>query len=375
MANQKTKRLNYVALKERYTEDKIGEYLQAIKELAHQADFTLGPKLAEFEKAFSQYLGSQYTVGVVNGTEGLRLSLIALGVGVGDEVITTPLSFIATANAIDLIGAKPVFVDTGPDLLLDPEKIEASITPKTRAIMPVHWAGNIADMPKICEIAKKHNLKVIEDAAMGVGSSIDGKSAGTWGDMAEFSFHPNKNFCVWGDGGAITTQSAELAEKIIRLRNHGQINRNDIVYPGYNSRLAPIQAVVALVELKKVDAINAKRIANAMLLYELLSGVEGVTLLPIKKNSSPNLNQFMVLVERREELISYLDQNGVEALVHYPIPMHLQIYYRAKYSTKEGDCPNAEYQAKHVLSLPNNEYLDYKDMEYIASLVKKFYKN
>lgn len=364
------RKIKYPCLVERFSD--MEPYLEEIRDLVSEGDFTLGRRVKECENKFAEYIGCEFGIGVSNGTEGLRLGLLALGVKPGDEVITTPTSFIATAASIDLIGAKPVFVDINDQFLIDADRIEEAITPKTRAIMPVHWGGNVCDMPKIMEIARKHGLKVLEDAAPAVGASIDGKLAGVWGDLAEFSFHPYKNFCVWGDGGMVTTDDKEIAEKIALLRNHG-INKTQIEFYGYNSRLAPIQAVIATIQLTKIDAINQKRIANSKVLDDMLKDIPGVVVPPRLKNVVHIFNNYMVLVHDRANFLDYLKRNGVEAMVHYPVPMHLQ---KASFHLgyKLGYFPKAEYQADHVVTLPNHEFLNQDDLEYIASLISKFYK-
>lgn len=364
-------KIKYPCLVERFSDQK--PYLEAISKLVDKGDFTLGPSVEECEKKFAEFTGCEYGVGVSNGTEGLRLGLLALGVGPGDEVITTPTSFIATAASIDLVGAKPVFVDIDDEFLIDVNKIEQAITPKTKAIMPVHWGGNVCDMPKIMELAEKYNLKVIEDAAPAVGATINGKHAGSWGDIGEFSFHPYKNFCVWGDGGMVTTNNQELSEKLKLYRNHGLKNRNEVEFFAYNSRLAPIQAVIALIQLTKIDQINEKRIANSKYLDLLLRDIKGVVVPPRRENVVHIFNNYMVLVQDRERLLEYLSSKGIEALVHYPIPMHLQ-KAADHLGYKKGDFPKAEYQANHVVTLPNHEHLDRKDIEYIAETVKSFYR-
>lgn len=369
--SQQKRTIKYSCLIERFKN--YQPYIKEIINLVKKGDFTLGPKVEECEKGFSKFIKTKYAIGVSNGTEGIRLGLLALGIKPGDEVIIPPTSFIATAAAVDLIGAKPVFVDTNKEFLLDTNKIENAITSKTRAIMPVHWGGNMADMPKIMSIAKKHNLFVIEDAAPAVGATIDGKMAGSWGDVSEFSFHPYKNFCVWGDGGIITTNSLALSEKIKLLRNHGLKNRNEVEFFGYNSRLSSLQAVIALIQLTKIEKINNLRIANSLMLDKLLKGISGVTIPPRRPNVRQIFNNYMILTENRDKLMEYLRNNGIEALVHYPIPMHLQ--KAAKHlGYKKGDFPVAEYQANHVLTLPNHELLTKKIIEYIGDKVKKFYK-
>lgn len=366
------RKIKYSCLVERFSDTSV--YLEEISKLVANGDFTLGRRVEECEEKFAQVVGTRYAVGVSSGTEGLRLGLLALGIKPADEVITTPTSFIATAAVIDLIGARPVFVDINEEFLIDPNKIEEAITDQTRAILPVHWGGNVADMPQIMEIARLHNLKVLEDAAPAVGAHIQTKMAGSWGDLAEFSFHPYKNFCVWGDGGIVTTNSRKLTEKIKKLRNHGLKNRDEAEFFGYNSRLASIQAVIALIQLTKIDEINNRRIANSEKLDHLLTQIPGVTVPPRRMGVHHIFNNYMVLVEDRYHLINFLKERGVEVLVHYPIPMHL--HEAAKHlGYKRGNFPVAEYQADHVITLPNHEFLTEEDLGYITDNIRQFYQS
>lgn len=371
MTDAERKQIKYPCLVERFSAPE--PYLDEIRKLVEKGDFTLGPKVEECEREFARFVGTKYAVGVSNGTEGLRLGLLALGIGPGDEVITTPTSFIATAASIGLVGARPVFVDINKEFLIDPKKIEGAITPRTRAIMPVHWGGNVADMPRIMEIAKKHDLYVIEDAAPAVGATINGRMAGSWGEVAGFSFHPYKNFCVWGDGGMVTTNSSDITDEIRLLRNHGLKNRNEVEFFGYNSRLGPIQAVIALIQLTKIESINSRKILNSQRLDEILRDIPQVTIPPRRPNVRHIFNNYMVLVKDRERLTGFLKDHGIEALVHYPIPMHLQKPL-LELGYKEGDFPVAEHQAKHVVTLPNHEYLNDAEIEYVANTIKRFYK-
>lgn len=347
--------------------------LREIRKIAKKGDFTLGSKVAEFEEKVAKFQGTKYAVGVSSGTDGLILILRVLGIGRGDEVITVPNSFLATAAVIAHVGARVVFVDVGEDYNIDPAKIEAAITKKTRAIIPVHWTGNPADMPSILKIAKKHNLYVIEDAAQAIDASIDGKRTGSFGIANEFSLHPIKNFNVWGDGGFITTNEEWIANKIKLLRNHGLKNRDEADFWGFNNRLHTLQAVVALELLPGIKAITQARIKVAKKYDKLLSDIPEITIPPRHKNVRQVYHTYILQGENRDELIKYLLDNGIEAKIHYPILLHLQ--KAASYlGYKKGDFPVCERQVEHIFSLPNHQYLTDREIEYVSDTIHKFYR-
>ena len=343
-----------------------------VREVVVQGDFTLGRAVDRLEERYAAMQNAKHGVGVNSGTDALRLALIACGVGHGDEVITTPYTFYATIGAIVTVGARPVFVDIGDDYNIDPSKIEAAITPKTKAILPVHWSGRPCLMDEIMAIAKKHNLKVVEDACHAVQATFDGKFTGTLGDVAGFSFHPLKNLNVWGDGGIMVTNNTEIANKVKLIRNHGLIDRDHCQEFSFNSRLDTVQAVVANHLLDKLDHITAMRIRNAHALDAGLAGVKGVK--PPKRN--PRIKEVFHLycleVERRDELQKFLISKGVDAKVHYPIPMHLQPAAKA-WGYKVGDFPRAERLCANVLSLPVHEFIRPDQTAEMAARIKEFY--
>lgn len=347
--------------------------LAEIRKIAKKGDFTLGPKVAEFEKKIAKFQGVKFVVGVNSGTAGLFLILKALGIGSGEEVITVPNSFLATAAVVDLVGANIVFVDVNEEYNMDPKKIEAVITKKTKAILPVHWTGNPADMPSILKIAKKHKLYVIEDAAQAIDAEIDGKRAGSFGTAAEFSLHPIKNFNVWGDGGFITTNENWIADRIKLLRNHGLKGRDVCEFWGFNERLHTLQATVALTIMPKIKSITEKRIKVAQIYDKLLSDIPEITIPPRRKNVRQVYHVYILQAQNRDKLIQYLQNNGVEAKIHYPTPLHLQPAAK-KLGYKKGDFPVTEKQAEYIFSLPNNEYLTDRQIEYVSDTIHKFYK-
>lgn len=344
-----------------------------IREVVVRGDFTLGRAVDQFEAEYAAITGTKHAIGVNSGTDAIRLSLLALGVGAGDEVITTPFTFYATIGAIATTGAKPVFVDIGEDFNIDPSRIEAAVTSRTKAILPVHWSGTPCAMDRITDIAKKKKLFVVEDACHAIKASFDGKAMGSFGDAGCFSMHPLKNLNVWGDGGVIVTDSREVADKLRLLRNHGLVNRNESALYGFNSRLDTVQAVVASHLLQSIDHITDSRIANAAAFDKALSKIPQVRI-PLR---SPRAKQvyhiYSVQFERRDELQKHLIANGVDAKVHYPIAMHLQPA-AAQLGYKRGDFPRAEALCDSVLSLPVHEFITAEQRDTVTSLIKEFYQ-
>jgi len=363
---------NYLEKQFRVGGPLVTQIFKDIKELVKTGQFTLGPQVAEFEKEFAKICGVKYAIGINSGTDALILILRALGIGLGDEVITQPNSFIATANAIRFVGAKPVFVDVTDDYMLNHFQVERAITSKTKAILPVHLTGNPAGVICASESAKRRNLFLIEDACQAIDSSVDGKMAGSWGVAGAFSLHPLKNLNVWGDGGMVTTDDGELAMKIALMRNHGLETRDDCVMVAGNCRLHTIQAVVGLRLIPDVPRISGSRIMNAAMYIKLLADVEGVKLPPRFANVRQVYHTFVIQVERRDELQKFLECNGVEAKVHYPIPIHLQKPY-LEMGYKKGDFPICEAQAKTIISLPIHQYLSAWQIMKVVNLVRKFY--
>lgn len=351
----------------------IDAYLADVRELVLSGDFTLGKPLLEFEQRFADYCGLPHAVGVGSGTDALMLSLKILGVGPGDEVITTTTTFVATVGAIAMAGATPVFVDSEDGFVIDPERIEAAITPRTKAIMPVHYTGNMADMPAIMRIAEKHNLLVVEDACQSIGASIDGKPAGSWGATACFSVHPLKNLNVWGDGGLILTRDGDLAERLRLFRNHGLVNRDEVAMFGHNSRLDTLQAVIGNRLINEVGFITARRIEVARQYDGAFADLAPMVRVPVRRPGVKHVFHLYVLrVERRDELLRFLNERGVEAKVHYPIPMHLQ-EASARLGYKAGDFPKAEADAKSIITLPAHQHLTAAEIDHTIGQVRAFY--
>ena len=370
--DQKKVKVKYIDLpKQAHAEDMLND----IKELLLKTgQFTLGPQVGEFESKFAKLCQTKYAIGLNSGTDALFLGMKALKIGLGDEVITAPNSFIATAASIANAGAKPVFVDVNEEYNINPDLIEDAITPRTKAIIPVHLTGNPADMPRILDIAKKHKLYVIEDSAQAVGASIGEKAVGSFGNIGCFSFHPLKNLNVWGDGGAAVTNSKELFDKIILLRNHGLKNRDESEVFGYNSRLDTLQAIVALRLMNDLDEITDTRIRNAKIYDEALSKLSKyITLPPRKGNVKQVFHTYVIRAKDRDKLYRYLLENGIEAKVHYPVPLHLQ--QASEYlGYKEGDFPVCEAQARSIITLPVHQHLIKDQLSYVIDTIRKFYK-
>ena len=349
------------------------EIFKGISELIETGDYTLGGPLREFEEKFASLIGTEYAIGVNSGTDALFLSLKALGIEPGDEVITAPNTFIATVGAIVAAGARPVFVDVREDYTIDPELIEEAITSRTKALMPVHYAGHPADMPKIMAIAERHGLPVVEDACQAITAAIDNRHVGTFGMTGGFSLHPLKNLNVWGDGGVIVTDSKELRDRLILLRNHGLKNRDEVQIFGYNSRLDTLQAVVGNYLIKDMEEITRTRIKWAVKLDSALADLKAYITIPERKSNRRYVfHLYMLMVKDRDELLDYLIEKGIEAKIHYPIPLHLQEAIRGL-GYKEGDFPVAEAQAKSVITLPVHQHLTEEQIDYMIECIHDFY--
>jgi len=351
----------------------VDDYLNDVKALVQSGDFTLGKAVTEFEERFAEMCGHPYAVGVGTGTDALILSLEILGIGAGDEVITTANTFIATVGAIAMAGATPVFVDNNEEYTIDVTKIEAAITPNTKAIIPVHLSGCPADMPAVMEIAKKHDLLVVEDAAQAILAAVDGQHVGTWGETAAFSLHPLKNLNVWGDGGMIVTRSKAHYEKLRLYRNHGLVNRDEVEIYGRNCRLDSLHAVIGNRLIKQVHTITDKRIENAKRYDEAFRDMEGFITVPPRRTGIKQVyHTYVIQVQDRDALLKYLTEKGVEAKVHYPIPMHLQ--NAAKHlGYKRGDFPVCECHCATILTLPVHQHLTDEEIKYTIGCVRAFY--
>ena len=347
-------------------------YFNGWKKLIKSCEFTLGPYVEKFEKNFSKFVGVKHCISTNNGTDALVLALKSLGIKKGDEVITVCNSFYATAGAIVACGAKPVFVDSDERYQIKVNEIEKKITKKTKIILPVHWGGASPEMENLMKIARKYNLKVVEDACMGIGTKINNKRAGTFGDVNAFSMHPLKSLNVMGDGGMVVTNNNKIASWLRKYRNHGMIDRDHIDLWGDNKRLQPFQAIVASIELKKVNSIVLKRNHNAKILDKALSKIKFIKVPKRQNKNTDTFALYMASFKKRDKLKSYLIKNGIEVKVHYPIPLHLQKPSK-KLGYKRGDFPNAEKQSKELLTLPIHQYLSRKQLNYTVQKIENFY--
>jgi len=343
----------------------------AIDEVLSTQQFILGPKVKELEERIAAFCGTKYAVACASGTDALLLSLMALGVGYGDEVITTPFTFFATGGSISRLGATPVFVDIDPATYnIDPDLIEGSITARTKAIMPVHLFGQCADMDWINEIARRRNLPVVEDAAQAIGALYGGRPAGSLGTLGAFSFFPTKNLGAYGDGGVITTNDRDLFEKLSILRVHGSQPKYYHKVIGINSRLDAIQAAILLVKMPFIQEWNEARRANAAAYDKLLEGLP-VGVPAEAENCRHIYNQYTVRVAERDQLIEFLKSKGVGTEIYYPVGLHLQECY-ADLGYQEGLLPESEKAAREVVSLPIFPELTPEERKYVADCIAEF---
>jgi dTDP-4-amino-4,6-dideoxygalactose transaminase len=340
----------------------------AIERIVTQTAFIGGEEVRRFEREFADYCEATACVGVGNGTDALYVALRALGIGSGDEVITVAHTFIATAEAITLTGARPVFVDITEDtMLMDPDAVEAAVTPRTRAIIPVHLYGQPCDMDRIMEIARRHGLKVVEDAAQAHGARWRGKRVGSFGDAACFSFYPGKNLGAYGDGGAVVSRDESLIHRIRMLANHGRTDKYIHESEGVNSRLDGLQAAILRVKLRTLDASNAARQRHARHYLDRLSDSDVV--LPVVHPETESVwHLFVVRAQNRDSLQAALQKQGIGAGVHYPVPLHRQPAYKYL-AMREGTLPVTERVAAHVLSLPMFPELTREQVNLVADSV------
>lgn len=344
------------------------ELVQNFIDIGRSGGYIMGEVLETFEKNAATFLEVKHVLGVADGSDALFLIMHALGIGEGDEVITAPNSFIASAWTIVSTGAKPVFVDVDQDLNINPKLIELAINEKTKAIMPVHLAGRPAKMDEINAIAKKYNLFVIEDSAQAIGARYKGKRVGGLSNAAGFSLHPLKNLGIYGDGGLIATNDDILYEKLKKLRNHGLINRDECEVWGYNSRLDTIQAAFANTKLKYLEKWNARCHEIATIYKNNLIGIET----PVDQEWEYCVyHNFVIKTINRDLMMKYLKENGVDTRVHYPIPIHLQTAAK-ELGYKNGDFPNTEIFSKTMISLPIYPELTNEEVYYVIEKVNSF---
>lgn len=366
--------VRYSPLEQQFAD--VDEIFDELRALVRSTDFTLGKVVGEFEEMFAAAAGSKYAIGVGSGTDALKIPLKALGIGPGDEVITAANTFYATAGAIAETGARIVFVDCDDTFGIDPDQIEAAITPRTKAIMPVHLAGDMANMTRITMIAEKHGLPVVEDACQSLLAKEAGRPAGTWGIAGGFSMHPLKIINVWGDAGVIVTDDPEMDRMCRLLRNHGLRNRDEMEILGYNTRLDSVQAVVGKWIVARVEDIVAARIKAAERYDTAFADVPEITL-PVRRavkgpeERSVYLN-YVVYAERRDALLAHCHAHRVDAKVHYPIPLYKQDALR-HLGYPDGAFPVTDRHAETIISFPADQHLSTAELDYLIGVVRGFY--
>ncbi len=351
------------------------EEIKAVSDVLNSGIIAQGPKVKEFEEQFAKFIGTKHAVAVNSGTAALHCALYAAGIKPGDEVITTPFTFVATANSILMQGAIPIFADIeGETFSIDPNKIESKINKKTKAILPVDLYGYPYDYEKIKKFADKHNLKIIEDACQAVGADYKGIKCGALGDIGTFSFYATKNMTTC-EGGMLTTDSEKFAELAKQFRHHGQSEKTKYEYfdLGYNYRMSDVNAAIGLIQLKKINEWNKKRINNAEYLSKGLSKIKGIKIPIIKDSCTHVFHQYTIKIEdnfrlSRDELITHLTKNGIGCVVYYPIPLHFFNHLK-KFGYKQGDFPVAEKLSKQILSLPVHPQLTKDDLDLIIKTI------
>lgn len=349
-----------------------GDLWDELKAFVRTGDFTLGKPLQAFERGFAELIGSRHAIGVGSGTDALKLSLRALGIGHGDEVITAANTFVATVGAIAEIGARPVFVDVDDTFCMNVDLVEAAITARTKAIMPVHFTGYMTDMVRLLAIAEQHGLPVVEDACQSILGAIDGRNAGTWGIAGGFSLHPLKNLNVWSDGGLIVTDDDALDRTLRLLRNHGLANRDEVAMLGYNSRLDTIQAVVGNWLLPRTRAIADRRIANAAYYDEHLRRIPQIRIPPRPANMRVVYHLYIVFAEDRDGLLAHCQDRGIECKVHYPVPIYRQPAL-AHLGHRPGDFPVADGHTGSIITFPVDQHLSREQQDHVIDTVGRYY--
>ena len=368
-------KVKLIDLVERYKEEKK-ELISCFKNTISKGHLVLTKEVSDFENQINKYTNTKFCVGLNSGTDALMMALWVKGIKKGDEVITTSKSFVATAGAISHLGAKPVYVDIGDDLNINPNLIENKITKKTKAIVPVHWTGRICDMDYINKIGKKYNIQIIEDAAQAMGAYYKNKHSGQFGNIATFSTHPLKNLNALGDGGYLITNNKKEYEKIKIYRNHGLVSRDRVDSFGVNSRLDSLNAAVLSFRLKKLKSVISRRRKNVKIYKKFLNDLsisEQNLFFPEEKKYEKNSYvMFIALCRKRDKLQQYLNSKGIQTLVYYGTPLHLHPASK-KFGYKKGDFPKAEVLCNKVLAFPHNQHLKIKQIEFVCENIKKFY--
>lgn len=362
----------FIDLKARFVEER-DELMACVEATLAKGHLVLTPELNEFEEQVQEFTGAKHCVGLNSGTDALMMGLWAAGIGKGDEVIHPPISFVATTGAIVHVGATPVYADVRDDGLIDPEDIERKITPRTKAIMPVHWAGKMSDMDAIQDIADRHGLMILEDSAQCMGSFYKGKHGGLFGLSGAISCHPLKNLNALGDGGFLLTDDDETARKVRLYRNHGLESRDNVVMFGVNSRLDILSSEVMKFRLAKLNDVIARRRRNANLYRDLIKAPE--VFIPEERIEEGYVDSYVMFItqcERRDELQAFLRSKGIETLIYYGTPLHLHKAAEAL-GYKKGDMPVAEAQCEKVLALPHNQQITEDQVAFVSEQINAFY--
>jgi len=350
----------------------IDDLWAELRDFVRTGDFTLGAQLGVFEKRFAALMGAKHAIGVNSGTDAIKLSLEALGVRHGDEVITAANTFVATVGAICELGATPIFVDCDDSFCMDMGQVEAKIGPKTKAIVPVHLTGYLADMPRLLPIAERHGLAVVEDACQSMLAEAGGRKAGHWGHAGAFSLHPLKILNVWSDGGLVVTDDDALERKLRLLRNHGLADRDTVAIMGRNSRLDTLQAVVGNWLLPKAQWIVDRRIANARHLDDGLRRIRQIRIPPRPPGMRLSFHLYIVFAERRDELLRFCLDRGIQAKIHYPVPIYRQPAL-AHLGHREGEFPVTDRHAREMISFPGDQHLGPDALDAVIDTVRAFY--
>lgn len=352
----------------------VDEIFDELRDLVRSGDFTLGKPVAEFEEMFAAAVGVKHAIGVGSGTDALKIPLKALGIGPGDEVLTAANTFYASVGAIAEVGATPRFIDCDDTFCLDVDQLEAAISPRTKALMPIHLTGDVADMPAVMEIAARHGLPVIEDGCQSLLGERDGTKVGAWGVATGFSMHPLKIINVWGDAGIVVTNDDEMNRMVRLLRNHGLKNRDEMEVFGYNSRLDSVQAVVGKWIVRQVGDIVTGRAARAAYYDDGLADIPQIRIPARQADTRHVYLLYMVFAEQRDALLDHCLKRGVEAKVHYPIPLYQQ-QALASLGYKPGDFPVTDRHARDCISLPVDQHLSRAEQDYAIDVVRSFYRD
>jgi dTDP-4-amino-4,6-dideoxygalactose transaminase len=347
------------------------QFIEALKKAGRSGAYILGDEVEKFERGLAKICQTKYAVSVANGTDALVLVLKAWGIGTGDEVITAPNSFIASAGAISAVGGKPVFADVGADFNIDPAQIEKQITRYSKAIIPVHLTGNPANMDAINAIARQHGLKVLEDAAQAIGAMYKGRAVGSLGDAAAFSLHPLKNLHLMGDAGFISTNDADLYHRLLQLRNHGLVNRDESFQWGMNSRLDALQASFGNIKLPHFERWTSRFKEIACRYRNKLDGI--VQCPEVSSESEAVYHNFVIQVADRAALMAHLAAKSIETKIHYPIPLHLMTCSK-DLNYHHGDFPVTEFQSQRIMSLPIYPELTDDQVDYVCNEIALYYR-